>query len=208
METVEQVRALEVVFKLLRALAHRVRGDLSVLNNDLAYLATVVGESEVERSRGRLTQIAATMGDIGALNHGAGAKKMAALEALSPIISGCENILGGEMLNGLFVVAQREQILLVGRIFSELFGSWNRVEVSREERDILRVMLTPKASCLEKLSKGAVCSSITEIVEVTHGERGVVKGGVVDLIFFAHAWQGCGSDCGITVRLRHNSPLL
>ncbi len=199
MGTQEQAKTLEVVFKLLRALAHRVRGDLSVLNNDLAYLATVVGDSEVERSRGRLTQIAGIMGEICALNQGAGYQNISALDALSPILYGCQNLVGGEILKGLCITAQREQLVSLGRIFNELFGPLERAELSLKDPNMLNVMLTPSLSISDKPARGERCSSITEFVEGALGERLIFKGGIADLILLGHGWQALVGDNRITV---------
>jgi hypothetical protein len=207
MRTAAQIKTLEVVFKLLRALAHRVRGDLSVLNNDLAYLATVMGESEVGRSRVRLSQIAGMMGEIGALNEGAGSKNLSALDGLSPIISGSQKLVGGELLDGLYIAVQLDQLLLVGRILNELFGVWNIAELSLRDRELLRVALVPRLSFSDKLAQGERFGSITEFIEANYGERLVVRGGIADLILLAHGWQVLIGDGQVTVCVPVNSRL-
>ena len=44
---------LELCARILRSLAHRVRGDLSVITNELAYIATLVDSEEIKFSRAR-----------------------------------------------------------------------------------------------------------------------------------------------------------
>jgi hypothetical protein len=53
-----------VCARLLRALSHIVRGDLSVITNDLAYLSAIAPPEELERPRARCASAAATLGKV------------------------------------------------------------------------------------------------------------------------------------------------
>jgi hypothetical protein len=46
---------------LFRALSHLIRGDLSVISNDLTFLSTVLPEGEVERAKNRCNSIISTL---------------------------------------------------------------------------------------------------------------------------------------------------
>jgi hypothetical protein len=54
-------RIVTAVGTLFRALSHLIRGDLSVISNDLSFLATLVPEGEVERAKNRCNSVISTL---------------------------------------------------------------------------------------------------------------------------------------------------
>lgn len=57
----DQERIITSVGTLFRALSHLIRGDLSVISNDLSFLSTLVPEGEVERAKNRCASIISTL---------------------------------------------------------------------------------------------------------------------------------------------------
>lgn len=64
----DQERIITSVGTLFRALSHLIRGDLSVISNDLTFLSTLVPEGEVERSKSRCASIISTLHSLQCVN--------------------------------------------------------------------------------------------------------------------------------------------
>ena len=57
-------RILKNLSQMMRAFSHTVRGDLSVINNDLSYLSTLLPNEDIGASLARCTSITAALRDI------------------------------------------------------------------------------------------------------------------------------------------------
>ena len=66
-ETTRAESELSIFSRFSRAFSHVVRGDLSVITNEVSYLATTTPSDELGRVRNRCSQIAATISKIAGL---------------------------------------------------------------------------------------------------------------------------------------------
>lgn len=172
---------LQVCARLLRALAHRIRGDLSVITNDLAYIATIVDPAEVERARARCGRISSGLAHIGALS----AHSSQELVPLSWLL----RIFGvSEKMEGLPSEAQAQvsRTLLehVAALLRELVGVWDvswRDEGASESTTLSLHTREPRDFSEHYLSLGAF--AVAQL-----GERFVVEAGLIDLILRDHRW--------------------
>ncbi len=192
---------LELSARLFRALTHRIRGDLSVITNDLAFLSTLVDPSEVERPRARCGQIALTLSALSALSKLSGKDTLAVSDALALF-----------SLPALTVPAERATVALDKNLMREalvlartLVGDWSegRVEQRRDTADVQVLLVSPGESPLKQ-----VYGSMSAFASAELGERSVVEGCVADLIFREHGWRVEVSSEGSAHMLTVTIPLL
>jgi hypothetical protein len=173
---------LQVCARILRALAHRIRGDLSVITNDLAYIATLVDPSETERARNRCSRISAGLSNIGAMSSSE-AKKLLPIEyALRPF--GVPGEIAKEN-RGVRILVADGLIEHAASLVRELVGEWeSHIQIKSDAKEvdlILQLRHTPTTET-EYVSVGAFAGAQL-------GERFAVEGGLVDLILRDHGWQ-------------------
>lgn len=177
----DQERELQLCSRMLRSLAHRVRGDLSVITNDLAYMATLVNPSEVERARDRCSLIAVLMASFDALTE-VEPKKEISLESLFRLFGISQEVQGAEcagQVKGSDVQLRQAQILM-----SELLGSWvARRQYAPEHRELIITLELNRSTDVVGAYR-----SISAFVGRELGERFVVEAGVIDLILRDHGW--------------------
>jgi hypothetical protein len=172
---------LHVCARLLRALAHRIRGDLSVITNDLAYIATIVDPAEVERARARCGRISSGLAHIGALSaHGN--REVVPLSWLLRIFGVSEKMEGppGEAQVQVF----RGLLEHAAALLRELVGVWDVTWCGdgASESTTLSLHVRDTRDFSEKyLSLGSF--AVAQL-----GERFVVEAGVIDLILRDHRW--------------------
>ena len=173
---------LQVCARILRALAHRIRGDLSVITNDLAYIATLVDPSETERARNRCSRISAGLANIGALSSNE-AKRPLPVEHALRAFGVSENL--DKESSGVSISVAEGLVEHAVDLLRELVGEWESYVQRRndaKELDLtLRLRHTPTAE-IEYTSVGAFTGAQL-------GERFAVEGGLVDLILRDHRWQ-------------------
>ncbi len=168
---------LELSARLFRALTHRIRGDLSVITNDLAYLSAVVDPSELERPRARCGQIATTLAALSALSKSSGQESIALREVLTLFN------LPTEASHALVAVDKglaSEAVALT----RALVGGWKSARMLVEQPEKIRVFLVGLGVDQLKQSYG----SISAFASSELGEKSVVEGCVADIIFREHGW--------------------
>jgi hypothetical protein len=179
---------LQVCARILRALAHRIRGDLSVITNDLAYIATLVDPSETERARNRCSRISTELAKINLVGSGEELKVTTLGQALRPfgaVDKLCDRISAVEVRVAQATIEQAVALL------REIFGTWK----SRIDEYSARLQLTLQLNEMPQVRVGAGRAQRTEyssIGDFAHehlGERCAVEAGVIDLIFSRHGWS-------------------
>ncbi len=78
----EKAPILKLLASGMRSLAHSIRGDLSVLTNDLTYLATVAPPGETDRLKARCQSIASALHGMGLFGSGVVTPKSVTLDEL------------------------------------------------------------------------------------------------------------------------------
>ena len=174
---------LQVSARMLRALAHRIRGDLSVITNDLAYIATVVDPAEVERSRARCHTISAGLAHLGALASCADTKVSLALGHILKIFglsAGLDPAKSAEK-----VAVSQGLIELAALLLRELIGDSECCLDDRMHAEAMAIVIKAHA----KSDFEQCYESLGAFAGVELGERFVVEAGIVDLIFRDHGWE-------------------
>jgi hypothetical protein len=174
---------LALCSRLLKSLAHRVRGDLSVITNDLAYLGTIVGTDEIRRSRERCDKIADVLSAIGDLQSGL-EKEFLTIRALVDIFGVKTNadIPENEKLHVAPKLLTRCAAILV-----QLIGPFT--EVGLEDEAAGKKILALSASSRTLSQPRAVYSSLSSFAGEQLGERFVVEASIVDLMLRDHGWE-------------------
>ncbi len=172
----------EVVARLVRALLHQMRGDLSVINNDLVYLSSVIDPNEVQRPRERCAQISHLLGRLGVLSQRSPKRSVSAGELRS---------LFNAQADGLFSCRGLVKIdaELVGRgigLLAHLLGGVRSTVIASHNDDAsLEVCIRGAAPRIVRETYGSASSfALSEL-----GERAVLDGCIVDLIIQDHDWH-------------------
>ncbi len=190
---------LELSARLFRALTHRIRGDLSVITNDLAFLSSLVDPNEVERPRARCAQIATTLSALSALSKLSGKDVLPTGEALSLF-----------SLSGIPLRDEHSRVELDRNLVREalvlvrsLVGEWSAgcVERSDSERLVVKLSSPWKSQMKQEYD------SVSAFASAELGERSVVEGCVADLIFREHGWRVHVSSENDTLALTFTIPV-
>jgi hypothetical protein len=173
----------ELCARLLRALAHRIRGDLSVVTNDLSYISTLIDPVEVERSQERCRKIASELGVLRVLTGGFEMQAVAL-----PVL--CSHFGISDVQDSLysnFRVSLDEKVLKQTVVMmTELLGGWSSsVEEANGEFSGVSIRLEWRP-CDYRLES---VSSFSAGVSSCIGERGVVPAVLVDFVFRAFGWS-------------------
>jgi len=168
--------------RLVRSLAHSVRGDLAVIQNDLTYLSGIIPPEEIERSKKRCTQASATL------------KKLSLL-ADHDSTRACAS---GELLE-LFGIQSRERHFMSGtvrvdlasirgwlEIIGELIGPWKASAPLHDNKTTcLLIELTSPS-----LHDGSVeYTTWHAFAAAERGERYVLEGCLADLVMRSYGWS-------------------
>lgn len=169
--------------RLTRAFSHVARGDLSVITNEVSYLATQLPASELGRARNRCAQMAATISMIAGLQ-----------EDLVSCSVDWRRVLD------IFGVAYPSDDLIgevsIDRIKIERLASILRQMLPGEDvawrAEVRRVAHTDCLALLKNVSQErdqfANYGSWSSFASKELGERAVIDGVVADLITRAHGW--------------------
>lgn len=172
---------LQVCARLLRALAHRIRGDLSVITNDLAYIATIVDPGEVERARARCGRISAGLAHLGAISVTA-TKEVVPLSRALRAFGISET--GDDSAGSVQVEIAQGLLEHCALLLRELVGEWDaswRGDRTRES-STLTVHIRATRDFSDKYA------SLGSFAVAQLGERFVVEAGLIDLILRDHGW--------------------
>ncbi len=169
---------LELSTRLFRALTHRIRGDLSVITNDLVYLSAVVDPSEVDRPRARCAQIATTLSALSALSKVSGKETL----PLSEIAALCD--LPSESQHE-YVAIDKNLIRDALALTRNLVGGWTHIRLLTESPGKVCMLIAGLGVPQLKQSYESVSSFASSEL----GEKSVVEGCVADIIFRDHGWR-------------------
>lgn len=185
MSTEESSRTLSV---LSRALTHVIRGDLSVITNDLTYLAGFVPAGEVERAKTRCGNIAQFLGKLVVLQNGFTPQKYTLGEfsknCLRPEISDVARWSDCEVWCDL------KQAQFVFGVITSLIGAHGTEGTSS-------VIVNVEVDVCAVLHSGARVDeplghyrALSDFASGARGERAVVDAALCDLVLQMHGWSG------------------
>jgi len=179
---IENDSELDLCARILRSLAHKVRGDLSVITNELAYVATLVDSDEIKFSRARCDSIADTLSTVCELVD-AGTKAKTNLSEVARIFG--VKILRPE-LDVFWVTASPRLLGRLVKAVRDMLGAGYQVEVTAngDSLAILRV----ESHISNNMDAKKSYSSISTFAAQTLGEKFVIDAGVADLILRDHQW--------------------
>jgi hypothetical protein len=171
---------LTIFSRFSRAFSHVVRGDLSVITNEVSYLASSMPSEELGRVRNRCSQIAATVSKI------AGLKSEISPSLLS--VADVAGIFGARRpsVSSEMVALDRVKIERLSSIVRQIFAESNVPWTAdwSSEYGLTLSITVPHSS--ESPRRYASWSSFAagEL-----GERAVIDAVVADLIMRAHEWR-------------------
>ncbi len=175
-----------VCARLLRALSHIVRGDLSVITNDLTYLSAIAPPEELERPRARCASAATTLGKVNIITGSM------SLDGVS--LSAIVRELGGAFeVESELVRGDSRKLAWMGQTLRGLIGGLVVRSITRDSRDS-RVIECYAARSADRGSRAGSLSdarygSLGEYASRELGEREVVEASLVDLVFHAFTWR-------------------
>lgn len=190
---------LELSARLLRALAHRMRGDLSVVTNDLAFLASLVGPGEVDRSRARCAAMVGVLSTIGSLPI----PVLRAACTLKELVSPLRLAPADKAFSEIIVCADLNAVEYTSQLLRHLLGDWSGF-VSCEESDLAVVCELRFQQSRDFLQS---YGSVGRMAAAELGERFVVEGCLADLILRDHGWKITLSCSCSQVLIRIEIPL-
>jgi hypothetical protein len=166
-----------------RAFGHVMRGDLSVITNEIAYLATVMPVGELERAKNRSAQMAATVSKIAGLETDLEFGEISARELAH--IFGARDVL---FQNSPRVMVDRVKVERLALTIKQLVGCGESAcdmtigDGPHQEALELRIALESHSERPRQFS------SWSSFASRERGERSVIDGVVADLIARAHSW--------------------
>ena len=163
-----------------RAFSHVVRGDLSVITNEVSYLATQMPSEELGRVRNRCSQIAATISKIAGLQSEIATTRLGA-DAAARIF-------------GAVVEQQGDEVVSLDCVKVERLASSIRQMLPSSDAPWIA---HPSSGGVLTLSRniqgfhgiGARYASWSSFASKELGERSVIDAVVADLIMRAHGWR-------------------
>ena len=163
-----------------RAFSHVVRGDLSVITNEVSYLATQMPSEELGRVRNRCSQMAATISKIAGLQSDV---------ATTPLgVDAAARIFGvaleerGEAVVSLDCVKIERLASILRQMMPPSDAPWMAAGVDRS-------VLTLSRSIQDFQGIGSRYASWSSFASKELGERSVIDAVVADLIMRAHGWR-------------------
>lgn len=180
--------AYRFVSAMMRALAHTVRGDLSVVTNDLSYFSTLLPEGETDRSRTRCASVVANLSRL-VLLQGDLAISEVSEEEMCRIVGVHE---APSDLSGSITVDTAKFSLIVQEVEKVLAGDDGSPCVRRYETAAAgegRGLSVHCAVTTEAALGESLYTSLSQYAAARRGERYVVGAAAVDLVLLAHGWQ-------------------
>jgi hypothetical protein len=185
-----------------QAFSHVVRGDLSVVTNELSYLATRLPSEDLSRVKNRCAQMAATISRIAGLES---ALRVATVEA--SVLSRVFGASSEPGLDQVFLSYDPVKIERLATIVRQMCGdgssSWT-TQVDRDTEAFRISFVSPRRNESEETRQ---FHSWSDFASRVLGERSVIDGVVADLIMRAHGWgiwlsvTSCAVEGFITVPL-------
>lgn len=170
---------LHLFGRFSRAFSHVMRGDLSVIANEVSYLATKMPSEDLSRVRGRCSQMAATISKIAGLQS----EPSRAIVSANAVARTFGAVLQGREEDAVALDSVKIERLACG--IRQLFPSSDVAWTARpHDQDSLALELyIPTHQGL-----GARYASWSSFVSKELGERVVIDAVVADLIMRAHGW--------------------
>lgn len=172
---------LELNARLLRSLAHRIRGDLAVITNDLVYLAALCDPRELERPRTRCESIAALLATVTVLSPGNVEGRIACSELAELCGVACD---APALESTGHVVISAALIRRAVGFLRDLLGPWSGALELSKTGGISHVTCVLRFSEGRRLERGY--SSLARLAAAELGEKLVVEGSLFDLIMRDH----------------------
>lgn len=183
---------LAVVERLARALLHTVRGDLSLIQNELSYLSTVHGAGELRTAIARCRNIATQLSQL--------VPAKVPIEFQTVRLSEILAETGGQGPDDEWsLIGDRNSFIAAFSLLPRLLGvSWYNVAEWREGKTPCIKMIIAHRGVI----KGSF-SSLSSYVSAEVGERGVVQAAVSDLVL-----QHLGYAMEVLAREEHVETLI
>lgn len=185
-ERLEVESELALFGRFSRAFTHILRGDLSVITNEISYLATKLPSGELDRATNRCSQMASTISKIAGLS-GEPSIELVSYEEVARMYGA--TISAPQVVGGVFMDRVRAErlALMVRHLFGEEFTSCVELSPSGEGMIVQLTAAGPTCERREYVSWSAFAGR-------ERGERYVIEGVVADLLARACAW-------GVTIRV-------
>lgn len=163
-----------------RAFSHVVRGDLSVITNEVSYLATQMPSEELGRVRNRCSQMAATISKIAGLQSDVAMTNLG-VDAAARIF-------------GAVLAPQGDDVVSLDCVKIERLASSIRQMVPTADAPWRAEYAAPNMLTLSSAVQGfqglgARYGSWSSFASKELGERSVIDAVVADLIMRAHGWS-------------------
>jgi hypothetical protein len=162
---------LVLIERLVRALLHTVRGDLSLIQNELSSLSAEHGEERVRGALSRCRSIAAQLGQL-TLAH---APPLQEAVRLSELLAET----GGHGANREWILqGDRASLVAIFSLLPSVLGSWGYAAVVEESSGAPRVRI----SLQHRSATHGAFRSFSSFVSAEVGERKVVQAALCDLL--------------------------
>lgn len=175
-----------VCARLLRALSHIVRGDLSVITNDLAYLSAVTSAEELERPRARCASAAATLGKVNVI-AGSLSTNGVSLTAIAREFG------AAPITESVLIRGDESKVVWIARTLRSLLGEFvvRGVVPAPSERFVIECVATCAATEVRPRDSASTerYSSFGDYAARELGEREIVEASLVDLLFHGFGWR-------------------
>jgi len=202
----DDVTDFKVLSVLSRALIHVVRGDLSVITNDLTFMGTLTSPEEVERSKARCSHIGQFVGKL-AILEGAFEMRSTTVEELLRIDGDVrrddpEGILSTRTLR---CDLQRARFMLT--TLARLVDCRVVASSSGREQDAQDLVCTISFLRRRTTEVAGSYRYFSEFAAQAFGERSVVDAALCDLIVEGHGWRSGVVVSDTNVELTVDIPL-
>ncbi len=172
---------------LSRSLTHVIRGDLSVITNDLTYLAGLVPAGEVERAKTRCANIGQFLGKLAVLQDGF-TPNSHTLAEFSKSCLGFE-VSDSERCPDSMVWCDPQKIQNAFGIIANLIDSHGIGSGSKAVMDVGADVCTVVHSGARIDEPLGSYRTLSDFAGSARGERSVVDAALGDLIFEMHGWS-------------------
>lgn len=174
-----------VCARLLRALSHIVRGDLSVITNDLAYLSAVTSAEELERPRARCASAAATLGKVNVITGSLSSRGV-------PLAAIVREFGALPVAESVLIRGDESKVAWIARTLRSLLGEFvvRGVAPAPSERFVIECVATGAATNVHPRDSASIerYRSFGDYAARELGEREVVEASLVDLLFHGFGW--------------------
>jgi hypothetical protein len=190
----ESSRTLSV---LSRALTHVIRGDLSVITNDLTYLGGMVPDGEVDRAKTRCANIAQFLGKLAVLQNAFTPRQCTLVDFSKSCLK--SEVSDVAPWSGCEVRCDLQQAKVVFGIVTSLISSPGTEGTSSATVNVEADMCTVLHSGARVDEPLGHYRVLSDFASSARGERAVVDAAVCDLILQMHGWSGVVSVTDTTV---------